>query len=155
MKLMIPNKEIKYIYETMFKEWLDTKIQEISSPFMKALCRGDEVTARKILNEALAYTISYFDYHENYYHGFLAGMLREGRIKSNRESGNGRYDLAYIPLDFDDPGFVIECKIAEGEKKIDIIHLPYESYVWTPTPGKGDIWKKDINYFIICQQIYS
>ena len=98
----------------MFKEWLDTKIQEISSPFMKALCRGDEVTARKILNEALAYTISYFDYHENYYHGFLAGMLREGRIKSNRESGNGRYDLAYIPLDFDDPGFVIECKIADS-----------------------------------------
>ena len=113
-ELMIPNKEIKYIYETMFKEWLDTKIQEISSPFMKALCRGDEVTARKILNEALAYTINYFDYHENYYHGFLAGMLREGRIKSNRESGNGRYDLAYIPLDFDDPGFVIECKIADS-----------------------------------------
>lgn len=41
----------------------------------------------------------------------------------------------------------IECKIAEGEKKIDIIHLPYESYVWTPTPGKGDIWEERYKLF--------
>ena len=41
----------------------------------------------------------------------------------------------------------IECKIAEGEKKIDIIHLPYESYVWTPTPGKDDIWEERYKLF--------
>lgn len=41
----------------------------------------------------------------------------------------------------------IKEKVAAGEKKIEILHLPYESYIWTPTPNKGEIWEERYKLF--------
>ena len=57
---------------------------------------GDAEKMRDILGEQLVSTISFYDSAENFYHGFLAGILSQSEdylVKSNRESGNGRSDL--------------------------------------------------------------
>lgn len=41
----------------------------------------------------------------------------------------------------------IRDKVSAGEKKIEILHLPYESYIWTPTPNKGEIWEERYKLF--------
>lgn len=41
----------------------------------------------------------------------------------------------------------IRDKVSAGEKKIEILHLPYESYIWTPTPNKGEIWEEIYKLF--------
>lgn len=54
------------------------------------------MTASDIITEQLLDTISFYDYKEDYYHGFLAGLLKNNTkyyVTSNRESGLGRYDL--------------------------------------------------------------
>ena len=66
------------------------------STLIKALEEGDCEAAENFISEQLMDTISYFDYAESYYHGFLSGLLtNNGRysVISNRESGNGRPDL--------------------------------------------------------------
>ena len=75
-------------------------LQENESNGQKSLTAGSGTgncqTAENFISDQLLDTISYFDYGENYYHGFLAGLLSgapEYQIISNRESGNGRTDL--------------------------------------------------------------
>ncbi len=62
-------------------------------------------------------TISFFDYGESYYHGFLAGLLRAGgdyMIVSNRESGQGRTDLVMKEPKFRGKAIIFELKIAHS-----------------------------------------
>ena len=58
----------------------------------------------------LYHSLSYFDNHENFYHGFLVGLLQGYHIKSNREAGYGRFDLVIYGETIDDTCIVIECK---------------------------------------------
>ena len=96
VELRIPNREISGIFQRavvdQFNRTLDqTQINEL----MNALWEGNAEKASDILSDFLFETISYMDYHENYYHAFLAGIFR-GRgyaPKSNREHGLGRSDI--------------------------------------------------------------
>ncbi len=90
--LKIPNKEIEMIYVQIFSQWFDAVIKKNSTSFYTALYKGDEEEARKVLNAILFQSISYFDAKEDFYHGFLTGMLQEFHVISNRESGMGRFD---------------------------------------------------------------
>lgn len=116
--LQIPNHEIKTIYQQFFIEWFSNQVMTYRSSFQKALLEGDVLEARKILNLLLARSISYFDYNENFYHGFCLGLLQDLHVKSNRESGMGRCGIAIIPHDFDDYVILIECKISNSLKKL-------------------------------------
>ena len=83
---------------------------------IKALENGDCETAGKFLSEQLMDTISYFDYAENYYHGFLAGLLKGAgnyQVQSDRESGSGRPDLLLKEKKFMGKAMVLEVKIAQ------------------------------------------
>lgn len=95
--MALPNMEVKYIYENTILSWFDKKIQAKDlTPLYQALDQGDTDRMEAILTENLMETISFYDYAENYYHGFLTGLLRGNKnylIKSNRESGLGRPDL--------------------------------------------------------------
>ena len=94
--LRIPNREIAGIFQKTvvdhFKRTVDeTKLNQL----MDALWNGEEETTSIIMSELLLQTISYMDYHEDYYHAFLAGLFR-GRgfeVQSNKERGLGRPDL--------------------------------------------------------------
>ena len=98
LSMKVPNEEILYIYENNIMEWSLQCIQKQDlSELVKALEESDCVTASDIITEQLMDTISFYDYKEDYYHGFIAGLLKNNGkylIKSNRESGLGRYDLA-------------------------------------------------------------
>ncbi len=127
LEMTIPNKEIRSIYRQSIVGWFDRKIERIDrSPLIKALEDGDCEAAADFISCQLMDTISYFDYAESYYHGFLSGLLKNtGRysILSNRESGNGRPDLILKEKKFMGRAIIIELKaaktFAEMETKCD------------------------------------
>ncbi len=123
LTLAIPNVEVLSIYRNHIRTWFDEqiKMRDLSSLY-QAMLAGDAETLQKELTTLLKQTISYMDSAEAFYHGFLAGVLSnmaEGyRVKSNRESGKGRYDLCvYNGEDTDKPAAVIELKLAESISK--------------------------------------
>lgn len=97
LQMSIPNEEIASIYQDSIMTWFDRKVQKTDrSPLIRALEEGDCETAEDFLSAQLMNTISYFDYAESYYHGFLTGLLKGAgsyEVYSNRESGTGRPDI--------------------------------------------------------------
>ena len=97
LEMKIPNIEIATIYENSISYWFEQRIKQTDrSPLVRALETGDCEAAEDFINRQLADTISYYDYAENFYHGFMAGLLVNiggYSVKSNRESGNGRPDI--------------------------------------------------------------
>ena len=95
--LAIPNREVAYIYRHTIRLWFDKKQKGFDmQPFYTALEEGNTDKMEEEISGFLEQTISYFDYGESYYHGFLAGLLQRNgkyRIQSNREAGLGRADL--------------------------------------------------------------
>ena len=95
--LKIPNREIRSIYRDKVTEWFDNKIKVNDfQELVTALEDGDCDKISDIITGQLMETISFYDYKEDYYHGFLAGLLKHNKkyfVKSNGESGLGRYDL--------------------------------------------------------------
>jgi hypothetical protein len=98
LDLSIPNLELHFIYEVKVREWFEERIIEKNfDSFFNAVLTGDVETFQRELSTLLADSISFMDSAENFYHGFMAGVLsrlKGYRVKSNRESGNGRSDLA-------------------------------------------------------------
>ncbi|MDR1322017.1 MAG: ATP-binding protein [Gracilibacteraceae bacterium] len=114
--LKIPNTEVRRIYERQVKDWFNERLKgEDLTPLYDAILQGDADKMSGEITELLLDTISYYDYSENYYHGFLAGILRgmSGYIvKSNREIGLGRPDLTLCPKRRKNPYIVFEFKKA-------------------------------------------
>ena len=97
-ELMIPNKEIKYIYTSYFRKYIVSLQDTYSSKFYNSLIKGDTNEAETELNDFLFRTVSFHDYKEDYYHGLIIGMLNDFELLSNREFGLGRPDIvAYNP----------------------------------------------------------
>ena len=89
LSLEIPNMEVKYIYENTITAWFDRKIRAADlSQFYSALENGNTEKMEQMLTEILSESISFYDYAENYYHGFLAGLLRE--MANNRKIQPGK-----------------------------------------------------------------
>ena len=97
LEMKIPNIEIATIYENSISYWFEQRIKQTDrSPLVRALETGDCEAAEDFINRQLADTISYYDYAENFYHGFMAGLLVNiggYLVRSNRESGNDRPDI--------------------------------------------------------------
>ena len=119
-KLVIPNKEVKKIYENIFMKWFEGYQRENRNEFINKLLDGKEKDAQKILNQVLKSSISYYDNYESFYHGFMVGFLNvDGyEVKSNRESGEGRFDLAVLPYSILNTAIVIECKHSNSIKEL-------------------------------------
>ncbi|GBU22246.1 ATPase AAA [Fibrobacteres bacterium R8-0-B4] len=99
LDLSIPNIELKYIYKTKIQEWFNTRVaREDTAAFIEAIINGNTEILQEELSSLLVESISYMDSEENNYHGFMTGVLtilarQNGYlVKSNRESGDGRYD---------------------------------------------------------------
>lgn len=95
--LRIPNREVAGIFQrTVVDHFNRTVDNEEIKKLMAALWQGDAKKASKLLSDLLWQTISYMDYHENYYHAFLTGIFA-GRggyaVQSNKERGLGRPDI--------------------------------------------------------------
>ena len=126
---------------------------------MNALKEGDCEKASTFLTEQLLDTISFYDYSEQYYHGFLAGLLKTAdqcRVYSNRESGTGRPDLILktSTLRRDGAMEVLELKVAKRYDQMNELCLQALSQIKEQNyeaalkeEGYSDIKKYGICFF--------
>lgn len=115
--LKIPNKEIKNIFiDSVVKSFREKIDQSKLNSLMKAFWDGDERTASSVLSNLLFDTISYNDYHEDYYHAVLAGIFlgRSYNVESNKEHGEGRPDLV-VKDRKQKRALVIEVKVSKDD----------------------------------------
>ena len=117
VELMIPNKEVKYIFRTKILGWFEEKVKaKDRSHLFQALIDRDVETLEEEIVELLMETISFNDAYESFYHGFLTGILSGMKgytVKSNREGGSGRSDLFIRPVTRRKPAYVLEFKVAK------------------------------------------
>ncbi len=113
----IPNKEIFYVYEKeILSSLADSISQSTAIAVQHAILCQNIPELEKQLQKFLRESISSFDYaHENFYHGIMLGiyavMNNLYRVTSNRESGEGRYDIQMKPYNKNLPGIIIELKV--------------------------------------------
>ncbi|MHC1685763.1 MAG: AAA family ATPase [Clostridiaceae bacterium] len=117
--LKIPNKEVYSFYRNLIKKWFSESISSSKyNTMIKALITGDVKNFEYLLKEFVVNSISYFDVSakepEKVYHAFVLGMLislsDDYYVKSNKESGYGRYDVMLIPKDSNNLGIIMEFK---------------------------------------------
>ena len=122
LELKIPNEEVKYIFRTKVLNWFDERIKcEDRTKLYTSVLQGDVETFQSEINRLLRKTISFNDAYENFYHGFLTGVLSgmDGYIvKSNREAGDGRSDIYIRPVSIFDRAVIIEIKICDKPREI-------------------------------------
>ena len=127
VELAIPNLEVKYIFRTKILKWFNEQIKlcDMTKMFNAIINKNVELFEIE-LNKLLLDTISFNDAYENFYHGFLAGILSNMKgyiVKSNREGGTGRSDLFIKSVSRRGIAIVVEFKIANDiddlEKKAD------------------------------------
>ena len=96
--LVIPNAEIREIFETTIIQWFDDSARSWNrKPLFDAIWAKNCAAATEEMNRLLRKTISYHDYKEDFYHAFLAGIFAGAgyTVESNREHGEGRSDVVY------------------------------------------------------------
>ena len=121
-RLAITNKEVQVMFQNMIKSWFSKQSLQCNN-FIKALMEDNVGAMNYFLNEISRSMFSYFDVSnsgassvnpENFYHGFILGLVvdLDGKyhIRSNRESGFGRYDVMLEPVNKSDVAFVFEFK---------------------------------------------
>ena len=117
MEMAIPNSEVRYVYKNAVLRWFEEKTKEKElTPLYESMLSGDTEQMAQILSENLMETISFYDYQESYYHGFLAGMLKNiGNyiVQSNRESGKGRPDILVRYPSVRGKAIIIEIKVSK------------------------------------------
>lgn len=122
VELAIPNLEVKYIFRTKILKWFNEKIKsEDLSILYTSIINGEVDVFQKEVNRLLKKTISFNDAYENFYHGFMIGLLShmDGYIvKSNRETGDGRCDIYIKPLSIFDKAVIIEMKVCDKPKEL-------------------------------------
>ena len=114
-KLIIPNKEVYEIYKQSFMSYFEDYTFVRKEDLYQCLVKEDVDQANEILGDILSRSISYFDNQESFYHGFLVGLLNDYEVVSNREAGNGRFDICVLPETILDTVLLIECKHSASE----------------------------------------
>ena len=122
--LRIPNREVRQIFTQQVLEWFNDKARAETdklSDLYAAFETGDAATITEFLNSQLLDTVSFYDAHESFYHGFLLALLStcaNWRVSSNAETGKGRSDIIVERKDRK-IGFVVEVKDVKDEGKLD------------------------------------
>lgn len=109
-ELVIPNREVYEIYRQSFMSYFRDYASARKNTLYQELISGNEASVNEILNDILMRSISYYDNQESFYHGFLVGLLNDHEVISNREAGDGRFDLCILPDSILGTVVIIECK---------------------------------------------
>ncbi len=121
--LAIPNKELLFVYQ---EEILNQLVKGMSFnemiDILDALLQGDINTFKTLFEDLILKCISYIDTTESFYHGLVLGivalLIDTHYVKSNRESGYGRFDIMLIPKDKNLQGIIIEFKVSNKEDNL-------------------------------------
>jgi hypothetical protein len=121
-QLKLTNYEVKQMFSKMIKGWFQK--DRLLNKFVSAMFRGDVREMNLYMNDVALNTFSYFDTGksasgrkepERFYHGFVLGLIvdraKDYIVKSNRESGYGRYDVVMEPKDIKSPAVIMEFKV--------------------------------------------
>ncbi len=121
--LTLTDKEVRLMFEQMINGWFSESVNS-NNEFIHAMINGDVDGMNVYINKIASISFSSFDVGnrpsesttpERFYHGFVLGILVSERnrylIRSNRESGYGRYDICMYPQKKDLPGIIIEFKV--------------------------------------------
>lgn len=130
--LKITNLETQSMFANMFRGWFSSTVSSYNG-FVRALIQGDLDAMNHYMNKVALATFSYFDTGKNpseysepekFYHGFVLGLMVEYQekyvIRSNRESGFGRYDVLMLPREIQQselPAIILEFKIQDEKKE--------------------------------------
>ena len=115
-RVSLPNKEISFVYNKEILSKLEPIVpQSLAISIQEAVYRNDVPRLKLLLEKLLRESVSYYDTaKEAFYHGLILGLcvLFSDRftVTSNRESGEGRYDIQLMPRNAGDPGFIFELK---------------------------------------------
>ena len=122
--LTLTNREVQKMFEDLITDWFEEN--EYFGEFVKAMLSGNVKDMNRYMNKVALTVFSYFDAGkspesepERFYHGFVLGLLVENAadytIRSNRESGYGRYDVMMEPKDPDRVAVIMEFKVFDRE----------------------------------------
>ena len=127
--LDITNLETVSMFSNMFKGWI-APVASNYNEFIRALLEGNVKAMNLYMNDVALATFSSFDVGkyvsertqpERFYHGFVLGLLIEIRdrynVRSNRESGFGRYDVMLLPKNERDNAIILEFKVREPDSE--------------------------------------
>lgn len=130
--LKITNLETLGMFSEMFTGWFQNTRSNYNA-FIKAMLCGNIKEMNAYMNEVALATFSSFDtgshpsgrtQPERFYHGFVLGLLVELRdqyeVRSNRESGYGRYDVMLIPRQKNQLAFVLEFKVYDAQEELKL-----------------------------------
>lgn len=153
--LRIPNREIEGIFaDTVAKLFADTLDNSRQKELMAALWNEDVEEATKRLSDFLWDTISYMDYHEDYYHAFLAGLFvgLGYAVDSNKESGLGRFDV-FVKDRRNRRAMLIEAKKSESQESMSadcdeaLKQIEDKGYARSLEPGYEKFVKYGVSFF--------
>ena len=130
--LKITNHETMLMFENMIEDWF-TEEESAYGNFKEALLAGDLDYMNQFMNQVALQTFSSFDTGkkpseelepERFYHGFVLGLIADQtdiyEIRSNRESGFGRYDVMMVPKEREKtkiPAIILEFKVKNNKKE--------------------------------------
>ena len=130
-QLALTNYEVKCMFETMIEGWFAQT--EDFGEFVSAMLKGDVKSMNRYMNKVALNTFSYFDAGnkpseqrepERFYHGFVLGLIADKSedytVKSNRESGYGRYDVVMEPKDANNVAVIMEFKVFDSEDEAEL-----------------------------------
>lgn len=118
-EVALPNREITFVYQKEILEKLGGVVpQSTAIAIQESLYANDPQALRRNLEKLLRQSVSVYDTAgENFYHGLVLGLcaIMDNRyeVTSNRESGEGRYDIQLMPRDIRQPGFIFELKASK------------------------------------------
>lgn len=128
--LALTNKEVFLMFEHIIRDWFSA--DDNYNDFVKALLQDDVDAMNEYMNRVAFDSFSYFDTGRNpartepekFYHGFVLGLMVDLSdrylLKSNRESGFGRYDIMLEPKRAGDDAFILEFKVMQPRKEKDL-----------------------------------
>ncbi|RZI45500.1 AAA family ATPase [Rickettsiales endosymbiont of Peranema trichophorum] len=125
--LSIPNKEVSFVYDDIVDDWFSEAISiESYDSFVRSLMDGDMEKFEMYITSYIMQSGSYFDFNKNtpeqIFHVFILGLVVGLRgayyIRSNQESGLGRFDVVMLPKQSERAGILLEFKATDDPKKL-------------------------------------
>lgn len=134
-EVSIPNREIAAVYKNEILSHLmqiGAITRTTANKIAESLYANDLRKLQQAIKEYMDKSISYYDSGaEGFYHGLMLGLIalmdNQYKIKSNRESGDGRYDICLIPRDGKHPGIIMELKSETGLNEEELKALSAEA----------------------------
>lgn len=135
-EVSIPNREIAAVYKSEILSHLlqiGAITRTTANKIAESLYVNDYKKLQKAIAEYMDKSISFYDAGaEGFYHGLVLGLIalmdNQYKIQSNRESGDGRYDIALVPRENRYPGIIMELKWKKDLKENELLALANEAF---------------------------